>query len=154
MTVASEGLHAAVVEQRLTRPGHEAVNRHVAAADARQTGRGWRLDKMTRAAQIDAAIALAMAVERAQFQPGGEIAEMALRPCLRCGALIAAGRYCAQHKPRPSSPGRVTGRRLKKRRAALIAAQGGRCGHCGAVGVALQLLTVTTTTPTTMRRSW
>jgi len=69
MTVASEGLHAAVVEQRLYHPGHDAPDRHVAAAVARQTGRGWRLDKMTRDAQIDAAIALAMSVERAQAQP-------------------------------------------------------------------------------------
>jgi 5-methylcytosine-specific restriction endonuclease McrA len=63
---------------------------------------------------------------------------MALRPCLRCGALIPAGSYCRHHKPRPASPGRVTGRRLQKRRTALIAAQGGRCAYCGAQG-ALQL---------------
>jgi phage terminase large subunit-like protein len=69
MTVASEGLHSAVVEGRLRHPGHPDLDRHVAAAVARKTGRGWRLDKIARDAQIDAAIALAMAVERAQFRP-------------------------------------------------------------------------------------
>jgi hypothetical protein len=39
---------------------------HIAGAVARQTGRGPRLDKRARAAQIAAAAALAMAVERAQ----------------------------------------------------------------------------------------
>jgi hypothetical protein len=33
------------------------------------TGRGWRPDKSSRGAQIDAVIALCMAVERAQFKP-------------------------------------------------------------------------------------
>jgi hypothetical protein len=36
MTVASEGLHAAIVEQRLRHPGHDALDRHVAAAVARR----------------------------------------------------------------------------------------------------------------------
>lgn len=43
------------------------LDRHVAAAVAKSSGaRGWRLDKGHRAAQIDALIALAMAVERAE----------------------------------------------------------------------------------------
>ena len=33
------------------------------------TGRGWRLDKSAHDAQIDACIALCMAVERAEHQP-------------------------------------------------------------------------------------
>ncbi|MDP9346366.1 MAG: terminase large subunit [Actinomycetota bacterium] len=69
MTAASEGLHAVVVEGRLRHPGHPDLDRHVAGAVARQTGRGWRLDKAARDVQIDAVIALAEAVERAQFQP-------------------------------------------------------------------------------------
>jgi phage terminase large subunit-like protein len=69
MTVASEGLHSAVVEKRLHHPGHADLDRHVAGAVARKTGRGWRLDKAARDAQIDAVIALAMAVERAQSKP-------------------------------------------------------------------------------------
>lgn len=66
MTVASEGLHAAIVEKRLKHPGHPGLDRHVAQAIAKKTGRGWRLDKSTRSAQIDSVIALAMSVERAQ----------------------------------------------------------------------------------------
>jgi phage terminase large subunit-like protein len=66
MVPASEGLHAAVVEQRLRHPGHPALDRHVANAIAKATGRGWRLEKGGRDVQIDAVIALAMAVERAQ----------------------------------------------------------------------------------------
>ena len=69
MLPASEGLTrrnrgAAAAPRR--DPGLDA---HVAAAAARQTGRGWRLDKSGRSAQIDAVVALAMAVERAQTKP-------------------------------------------------------------------------------------
>jgi phage terminase large subunit-like protein len=56
------------VEGRLTHPGHPDLDRHVAQAIAKQTGRGWRLDKATRSAQIDAVVALAMAVERAEYR--------------------------------------------------------------------------------------
>lgn len=69
MTVASEGLHAAVVEKRLHHPGHPRLDAHVAQAVAVKTGRGWRLSKVARDAQIDSVIALAMAVERAQVKP-------------------------------------------------------------------------------------
>jgi phage terminase large subunit-like protein len=69
MTVASEGLHSVVTEKRLRHPGHPDLDRHVAQAVAKKTGRGWRLDKVARDAQIDAVISLAMAVERAQFKP-------------------------------------------------------------------------------------
>ena len=66
MTAASENLHAAVVSRRLTHPSHPDLDRHVAGAIAKQTGRGWRLEQSERTAQIDAVVALAMAVERAQ----------------------------------------------------------------------------------------
>jgi phage terminase large subunit-like protein len=68
MTVASERLHAAIVERRLRHPGHPELDRQVAAGVARQTQRGWRLDKADRNARIDALVALAMAVERAQVE--------------------------------------------------------------------------------------
>jgi phage terminase large subunit-like protein len=58
-----------VVEGRLRHPGHPDLDRHVAQAVARQTGRGWRLDKSERSAQIDAVVALAMAIERAEARP-------------------------------------------------------------------------------------
>lgn len=65
MTICSERLHGLVVEQRLRHPGVAELDRHVAAAVAKPTPRGWRLTKSAEAAQIDAAIALAMAAERA-----------------------------------------------------------------------------------------
>ena len=56
-----------MIERRLTHPSHPDLNRHIAAAIARDTPRGWRLDKAHRAA-IDGVIALAMAVERAEHK--------------------------------------------------------------------------------------
>jgi phage terminase large subunit-like protein len=68
MTIASEGLHKAIVERKLRHRDHRALDAHVAAAAAKQTGRGWRLVQGANAAQIYAAIALAMACERAQVE--------------------------------------------------------------------------------------
>lgn len=62
---ASEGLHAAIVERRLRHPADPNLDRHVAGAVATSTGRGWRLEQSEHSAQIDAVIALAMAVDRA-----------------------------------------------------------------------------------------
>jgi phage terminase large subunit-like protein len=71
---ASERLYAAIVEGRITHPNDPDLNRHVASAVAKDTGRGWRLEKGARAAQMDAvvAMAMAMAVERAE-QPAREV---------------------------------------------------------------------------------
>jgi phage terminase large subunit-like protein len=66
MVPASERLYAAVIERRLTHPNDAVLNRHVATAVARSTPRGWRLDKAKSIHQIDAVVALAMAVERAE----------------------------------------------------------------------------------------
>lgn len=66
MVPASEQLYAAVVERRLRHPGHPVLDRHVRAARARQTPRGWRLEKATRGEPIDAVICLAMALDRVQ----------------------------------------------------------------------------------------
>ena len=69
MVPASERLHSAVVEKRLRHRGEPDLAKHVAGTIAKQTGRGWRLEKSERQAQIDALIALAMAVERAEARP-------------------------------------------------------------------------------------
>ena len=66
MTAASESLHAAITSQRLQHPAHPDLDRHVAGAVAKQTGRGWRLDQREASLQIDGVIALAMCVERAE----------------------------------------------------------------------------------------
>jgi phage terminase large subunit-like protein len=70
MCTASETLYRAVVEGRLTHPDDPALNRHVAAATAKQSPRGWQLAKAKGGGNNDAAIALALAVDRAsQPQP-------------------------------------------------------------------------------------
>jgi hypothetical protein len=58
-----------VIERRLTHPNDADLNRHATAAIARDTPRGWRLDKANRADQIDGIVAMAMAVERAETKP-------------------------------------------------------------------------------------
>lgn len=68
MVPASERLHAAVVERRLRHNGDPELARHVMAAVAKDTGRGWRIDKRGRTSQVDAVVALAMAVERAEHR--------------------------------------------------------------------------------------
>jgi phage terminase large subunit-like protein len=69
MIPASERLHRAVIERRITHPNSPKPNRHVASAVAKDDPRGWRLDKAHRSAQIDAVVALATAVERAGVRP-------------------------------------------------------------------------------------
>ena len=69
MGPASERLHAAIVEGRLEHPDDPALNGHVRAAIARDTPRGWRIDKMKSRDNIDAVVALAMAVEAAENKP-------------------------------------------------------------------------------------
>jgi len=61
------------------------------------------------------------------------------RRCLRCRALITTGSYCNAHKPRPASPGRVTGRRGQAIRAWVLLAHDNRCARCGADGVPLEV---------------
>ncbi len=69
MGPASERLHAAIVERRLKHPGDPKLTAHVMAAVAKDTPRGWRIDKTTSRVNIDACVALAMAVERAEQRP-------------------------------------------------------------------------------------
>ncbi len=69
MIPASARLHAAIVEQRLTLPDGPELARHASDAVARHSRRGWRIDKPNPRANIDAIIALAMAVERAEQKP-------------------------------------------------------------------------------------
>ncbi len=66
MVPASEALYASVKERRLTHPNDPGLNRHMAAVVARQTERGPRLDKAKSRHEIDGAVALAMAIDRAE----------------------------------------------------------------------------------------
>jgi phage terminase large subunit-like protein len=58
-----------IVEGRLRHPDDPVLNAHVRAAIARDTPRGWRIDKAKSRRNIDAVVALAMAVERAEQKP-------------------------------------------------------------------------------------
>jgi phage terminase large subunit-like protein len=66
MGPASERLHAAIVEGRLTHPDDPALNGHVRQAIARDTPRGWRIDKAKSRDNVDGVVAMAMAVEAAE----------------------------------------------------------------------------------------
>lgn len=66
MVPASEKLYAAVKERRIKHPNDPELNQHMASVVARQTERGPRLDKLKSRHQIDGAVALAMAIDRAE----------------------------------------------------------------------------------------
>jgi phage terminase large subunit-like protein len=67
MQPASSRLHAAITERRIFVPDDPVLARH--AADAIVSRRGWRIDKPRKEINIDAIIALAMAVDRAEHKP-------------------------------------------------------------------------------------
>jgi phage terminase large subunit-like protein len=65
---AAKRLYDAVLEGRLVHPDHSDLNRHVHAAIARQSRRGWRIDRPG-PEPIDSVIALCMALDRAEQKP-------------------------------------------------------------------------------------
>jgi phage terminase large subunit-like protein len=69
MIPASDRLYRAIVEKRLTLPDSEELRQHAASAIARHSRRGWRIDKLQRADNIDAVISLCMALECAEAKP-------------------------------------------------------------------------------------
>jgi phage terminase large subunit-like protein len=69
MIPACERLYDLVVHGQLVHPDDPALNAHVHAAVARHSRRGWRLEKPDRSTNIDAAVALAMAIDRHAYQP-------------------------------------------------------------------------------------
>lgn len=69
MSPASEALYRAVQEGRLRHDGHAELSAHVAAAVAKATPRGWRLERGAPEHPIDSCIALAMAVSRCDVPP-------------------------------------------------------------------------------------
>lgn len=68
MIPASQRLHAAITEQRLTLPDDPEMARHAADSVARHSRRGWRIDKPKPTVHNDSIIALCMALERAEHQ--------------------------------------------------------------------------------------
>ncbi len=73
MIPASKGLHRAIIERRLVLPADQTLADHASHAVARQSRRGWRLDRPSRSEglNIDAIVALAMALDRLEHQPQG-----------------------------------------------------------------------------------
>jgi phage terminase large subunit-like protein len=69
LTEISESLLSVIVERRLTHGNDPELNRHVANAIAVETDRGWRLSKPRETDQIDAVIAVGLAVHRALVPP-------------------------------------------------------------------------------------
>jgi phage terminase large subunit-like protein len=69
MVPASQRLYDAIIERRLVHGNDPRLNAHVASAVARHGRRGWRLDKANRSDNIDGAVALAMAIDRAANRP-------------------------------------------------------------------------------------
>ena len=78
---------------------------HVRQAIARDTPRGWRLDKLKSRDNIDAVVALGGGRrERREPDAGHAAARVAMKRCLGgCGHLIAKGIYCARCRPRNRS---------------------------------------------------
>jgi phage terminase large subunit-like protein len=65
MCPASQLLYDLIIEGRIVHDGDPILRRQIEAATARDTGRGWRLDKKKSRAPMDLAVALAMAVAAA-----------------------------------------------------------------------------------------
>jgi hypothetical protein len=61
------GAHSRARNRSTMRPPD--LNGHVHAAVAKHSRRGWRLERPDRSTNIDAVVALAMAVERQAFKP-------------------------------------------------------------------------------------
>jgi phage terminase large subunit-like protein len=69
MIPASDRLYRAIVEKRITLPDDEELRQHAAMTIGRSNRRGVRLDKAKSSHNIDAIVALAMAVDRAENKP-------------------------------------------------------------------------------------
>lgn len=68
MVPASIRLHAAITEGRLTLPDDPLLASHAAHTIAKHSRRGWRIDKASPRDNMDAIVALCMALERAEHR--------------------------------------------------------------------------------------
>ncbi len=71
MVPASNLLYDLIMEGRLVHDGDLEVSEQVLSAGIREVPQGWRLDKRVRSRSIDAAIALAMMSQLAEWERGG-----------------------------------------------------------------------------------
>ena len=70
MLPASDRLYRTIVERRLVLPDHPELRQHAANAVARHSRRGLRLDSPGRDTNIDAVVALCMALDHVEQLPG------------------------------------------------------------------------------------
>lgn len=68
MVPASNLLYDLIMEGRLVHDGDPEVSEQVLSAGVREVPQGWRLDKRVRSRSIDAAVALAMGVQLAEWE--------------------------------------------------------------------------------------
>ena len=71
MVPASQLLYDLIMEGRLRHEGDDEVSEQVLSAGVREVPQGWRLDKRVRSRSIDAAIALAMMSQLAEWERAG-----------------------------------------------------------------------------------
>jgi hypothetical protein len=64
MIPASQRLHSAITERRVTLPPNPELTKHAANTIARHSHRAWRIDKPSRETHIDAIIAMCMPRDR------------------------------------------------------------------------------------------
>jgi phage terminase large subunit-like protein len=69
MIPASQRLHAAITERRITLPDDPELRAHAANTIAQHSYRGWRISSPGRGVQIDSVVALAMALDRLEDRP-------------------------------------------------------------------------------------
>jgi phage terminase large subunit-like protein len=69
---ASKDLYECVVQKRITHGNDAALNAHVAACIARDTPRGWRIDRPDRSTPVDGVVAMALVVQRTT-QPAQQV---------------------------------------------------------------------------------
>ncbi len=71
MADAYQAWYAAVMEGRVAHNGDPVLSTHVLSTSATKTDRGWKVSKIKQSARIDACVAAAMALYRAEFQTVG-----------------------------------------------------------------------------------
>ena len=92
MIPASQRLYDAVINEKLVLPDLPELAQHAAGAIAKQSRRGWRVDRLNPRVEIDGVTALMMALDRLENRP----APVELLGWSRCAAPASAAA--------PSSP--------------------------------------------------
>lgn len=107
----------AVIKEKLVLPDLPELAQHAAGAIAKQSRRGWRIDRPNPRTEIDGISALMWPSTGSRTDPPGRADRLDLmrRPCIGCGALIPTGSWCPLCQPR-----RTRDRKLQAMRAAYV----------------------------------